>query len=81
MRPVAGVMRRIIRPSLSVGCATMASREQDHKEFKEAAKVHHQVLRSDPVTFNYRPTPPSGPAPKAQPNTERPERAHRTKKD
>ena len=50
-------------------------------KFYRAAKVHHQVLRSDPVTFNYRPTPPSGPAPKPQPNTERPERAHRTKKD
>ena len=49
--------------------ADVSGVEEQRKALEEALKAHHQVGRSEPVTFTYRPTPPSGPPP--EPSGER----------
>ena len=75
---MAAALSSILGLALPIRSVRMSSSDQDRQQFEKAAKVHH-VLRSDPVRFTYRPTPPSGPPPKPQPKPERPQRSRPTR--
>lgn len=73
---VAADMTSMFCGNLPIGCVAMSNPKNSRKRLENAMKTHHQILRSEPVTFTYRPTPPSGPAP--EPSAKR-ERAGRKK--
>lgn len=64
LRTVATDVTSMFCDDLPIGCLAMSSPEKSRKRLEKAVKTHHQILRSEPVTFTYQPTPPSGPAPK-----------------
>lgn len=88
LRPLAAGMTSMFCGSLPIGWVVMSGPDQRRKRFEKAVKTHHQILRSEPVTFSYRPTPPSGPAPEpaatqepAERKTGNPERKQGAKAD
>lgn len=73
---MAAALSSIIALRLPIRSLRMPSPEQNRRQqLEKAAKIHHQVVQSEPVRFTYRPTPPSGPPPQPQPRPERPQRA------
>ena len=48
---------------LPILCSVVSASDDKRKALEEAAAKHHKVVEVDKVTFTYRPTAPSGPAP------------------
>jgi hypothetical protein len=61
-----------MRPHGWVVSVAVSGTDEQRKALEEALTANHRVVRSDPVTFTYRPTPPSGPPPE---RTDEPKRA------
>ena len=78
MCPMAAALSSILGLPLPIRSLRMSNSDQDRQQFEKAAKVHHEVLRSDPVRFTTAPRP-LGASSQAAAEPERPQRSRPTR--
>ena len=57
---MAAALSSILGLPLPIRSLRMSNSDQDRQQFEKAAKVHHEVLRSDPVRLHLPPHTPIG---------------------